>query len=731
MTKTKYLINSILLISLFIFECNGQTTWDQIKEVNLANPIYDLCFVNNEIGFAVNGNIILKTANIGLTWKEVGGLKAPLRTIHFSDTLQGWAAGMTWVSDELTPIYRTNDGGESWILQLLPSSLFWPTDVFALNENIGYVSGHRYGPVDSDSLNTSKIFKTSDGGETWKTVCSEYGIESIWSVYFPNMSEGWAVGSEGLVLYTNDTGETWGKIDTETEADLFSVFFINDTIGWIAGRDGTILKTVDRGINWQKQIIEDNFRINMVYFKTDLEGFCLVWHSNTYFYTSDGGLTWEKRQEGFMPITICFLNDSLGFIGTSGSIVMRTTDSGGAWQVRHFEAIKDMNNVNFRNDSIGWIVGNFGKIYITTDAGNSWYFKDSGTYLNLNEIDFASDYAWIVGDAGLLLFTPGYGDDLIKKELGIKNNLSSCCFIDSLNGWIAGDSIVLHTSNGGLTWDSTKLDILSKKIRFFDESNGFVIGKQKIFSTYDGGITWHELSDFTEDRAIYWNIFLLNKNQGWIVGNTLRWPSYHYPISLILYTGDRGVTWDNILEEDLIKELYDCYFLNADTGYLIGSKKWSDSGISFSKTIDGGRTWQEQSTITLPSTWHTITDIHFVSDTLGFCVGETDRAYNNYLCLRVNTRYEEQVGIKDETNDIRIRLYPNPVNDILTIDLSLFKESKVNIRLFSQEGTLVFHDFDIDTKSIFTLNMTKYRRSIYILEIQSESFKWAFKIIKL
>lgn len=63
-----------------------------------------------------------------------------------------------------------------------------------------------------------------------------------------------AVGESGLVLLSDDQGQTWRQAPTPTSVMLTAVAFAGDKAGWAVGHDGVILATSDGGATWQRQL---------------------------------------------------------------------------------------------------------------------------------------------------------------------------------------------------------------------------------------------------------------------------------------------------------------------------------------------------------------------------------------------------------------------------------------------------------------------------------------------
>ena len=75
---------------------------------------------------------------------------------------------------------------------------------------------------------------------------------TLTAVCFVDEKTGWAVGQWGVVLRTDDAGETWTvqRSDTTTDRPLFSVYFKDRERGWAVGLWSLVLETKDGGKTW-------------------------------------------------------------------------------------------------------------------------------------------------------------------------------------------------------------------------------------------------------------------------------------------------------------------------------------------------------------------------------------------------------------------------------------------------------------------------------------------------
>ncbi|MDH3269303.1 MAG: YCF48-related protein, partial [Ignavibacteria bacterium] len=118
---------------------------------------------------------------------------------------------------------------------------FMPHSIYFIDPNIGWAAGYE------NFTNFGLIYKTTNGGENW--VNQLVGVNSRLSdIYFINENTGWTVGGDGIILHTTDGGLNWIPQVSGTSNNLYSVHFVNENTGWVVGENGTILKTTNGGI---------------------------------------------------------------------------------------------------------------------------------------------------------------------------------------------------------------------------------------------------------------------------------------------------------------------------------------------------------------------------------------------------------------------------------------------------------------------------------------------------
>jgi photosystem II stability/assembly factor-like uncharacterized protein len=174
-------------------------------------------------GDVITNSILAITRDGGATWQV---LQAPTRQelIHIDvvDEKRAWIVGAGGA------ILRTEDSGESWIKQVSNTTvtLF---HVDFRNEKKGCAVGER-----------GTILVTEDGGRTWAKVASA-ARSTLLSVQFVSDDEGWIVGRGGTILRSSNGGRSWIEQESGTKQNLFALFMTKKN-GWAVGSNGLILR---------------------------------------------------------------------------------------------------------------------------------------------------------------------------------------------------------------------------------------------------------------------------------------------------------------------------------------------------------------------------------------------------------------------------------------------------------------------------------------------------------
>ncbi len=281
-------------------------------------------------------------------------------------------------------------------------------EVYFLNQDTGFVVG------------LDKIFKTSDGGNSWQTV--HLGSQIISGVYFSNNTNGYAVGidaslNKSTILQSTDGGNNWTPTNLVVSENLTDVFFLNTNIGFTVGGNGTLFKTTDGGINWNPLTTGTTDVLNSVFF-TDSQNGIIVGGpvvSPLILKTSNGGSSWNTISSpatNFLQ-SVFFPSALIGYaVGSNGEII-KTIDGGSNWIAQTPAAVYGNVDVFFTDDLTGYVVGgstNFTGIQKTIDGGQTWFTQSASTIEGLIGVFFPTPtVGYAVGDNGIIIKTANGG----------------------------------------------------------------------------------------------------------------------------------------------------------------------------------------------------------------------------------------------------------------------------------------------------------------------------------
>ncbi len=182
-------------------------------------------------GNVSSGNGMWKSMDAGKTWEFIGleGSEHIARIrIHPRDPnlIYVAAIGNLWIPNETRGVYRSRDGGQSWERILYVSDKAGAGDLIMdpNNPRILYAAtwqmkrnGYRMDSGGPDS----KLFKSTDGGDSWKEISRMPGLpDTPWGIVgiavSPlNSNRIWTIieADNGGVFRSDDGGATWKKVN--------------------------------------------------------------------------------------------------------------------------------------------------------------------------------------------------------------------------------------------------------------------------------------------------------------------------------------------------------------------------------------------------------------------------------------------------------------------------------------------------------------------------------------
>lgn len=230
---------------------DGGITWSgkifkeflDFDDIKFTSEMVGLAIVLKYVDFHPR-KVLMSTNDGGNKWIEI---PMPVNVYDFFKLIDSKIYTGVIASDENYAgfIYRTKDNGTTWETKWLPGS---GRNLYFINENIGFCGDGVYDDLDY------KKFKTTDGGNTWKSIPIPFGVFSV--MHFKNVNEGFIVNtvfefgppsggelneviSSYEVSQTHDGGLNWTKsiIDKECDFTGYAQTRVNEAFYTVSNKD--------------------------------------------------------------------------------------------------------------------------------------------------------------------------------------------------------------------------------------------------------------------------------------------------------------------------------------------------------------------------------------------------------------------------------------------------------------------------------------------------------------
>lgn len=310
------------------------------------------------VGWGLNGPVVLRTADGGATWYDVTpkASGAPILGSDFADADHGIVATALGESSPLT-LYSTTDGGKSWSKSATGNGT-GGVEVQSTDATHGWVLVHEGMAMGSEAV---ALLHTKDGGASWTTVTEANpqvsapgqlpfgGAKS--GVSFSDEAHGWLTGYQPVeghayLWTTADGGVTWQAGDLEFPRDY-------------AGSELTTLPPVF--FSSAEGILPGNFNGQN--------------RATIFYVTHDGGKTWTPGAPLAWPTENGFVwsfPDVKHGFATDGANLFATADGGSSWtEVATDRSLAGTTQLCFVSDQVGWAAGDT-SLLKTVDGGKTW-----------------------------------------------------------------------------------------------------------------------------------------------------------------------------------------------------------------------------------------------------------------------------------------------------------------------------------------------------------------------
>lgn len=397
------------------------------------------------------------------------------------------------------------------------------------------------------------------------------------------------------------------------------------------------------------------------------------------------------------PVSICFLNNSIGWILCDTKGFYQTKDGGTTWSLYSLSTVYKNLKTFAAFDETHWVIGGKNVILLTSDAGQTWS-ATTDTTMDIYRFDILdAQKAYAAGSKGLILYTQDGGMTWSEwsKDTGVysgiahgpsTNPMAVGYVTDTCDGvdfepdpdfwYISPDAWGYYAKGSQGSMSITTVHHKLSDIQFVNSSTGWIsatvcdyypywafagwIGlfyasapsfeysslyyyTHFNYRTVDGGVTWAPclIGYETTNNVVHDEVKLdfVNEKIGYAL---VRNAAYLYR------TVDGGINWSPISVPSPALYLKDVYFTDALNGWLVGQDK---AGTGFIwKTSNGGNTWVKVIGGHIPA-YTTINDLAVAGDGSIYAVADNAYVYgkpateDNWYCCWVGYRVNEVFSI--------------------------------------------------------------------------------------
>ncbi len=304
-------------------------------------------------------------------------------------------------------------------------------------------------------------------------------------------------------------------IEMIEDAALNDVFFLDPDRGWAVGDRGAIWHTDTGGRQWRLQDAPVGARLHAVWFLDGNHGWAVGGSTVPYTHKSHG-------------------------------VVLRTDDGGQTWRQLPVNAVPTLRRIRMFDSKFGWAVGAASPlhpagVYRTEDGGRGWAAIGGLRPTGWETADFRDAVSGLIAGPGGVGLVGMNRFQLASAPLNEHQRVRQVRLAEGNQAWLVGDGgLVLHSRNGGATWDAPPGPLPAEAVGQFDFRALAVCGPRvwiagspgtRVFHSPDGGATWEVFS--TQQRLPIRAMFFLDEFHGWAVGD----------LGMILTTRDGGRSW--------------------------------------------------------------------------------------------------------------------------------------------------------------------------------------------
>lgn len=245
-----------------------------------------------------------------------------------------------------------------------------------------------------------------------------------------------AVGAHGNIVFSDDDGRNWKQAQVPVSVTLTAVDFPTSQDGWAVGHDGVVLYSTDAGVTWTKQF--DGYAANKAIVEAAEEN------------KVDAELSLEEAIKSQDQNAISEAELLLENITYALDDAVYDQEAG---------STKPFLDVWFYDNKLGFIVGAYGMVFKTTNGGQTWNDWSASLKnpdrLHINSINKIGARSLIsVGEQGMILRSDDLGSTWRTLPSPYEGSLFGA-FADGENVIVFGlRGNLFRSIDGGSDWQA-------------------------------------------------------------------------------------------------------------------------------------------------------------------------------------------------------------------------------------------------------------------------------------
>ena len=295
-----------------------------------------------------------------------------------------------------------------------------------------------------------------------------------------------AVGGRGLIIYSDDNGQSWHQAVVPTSETITAAGFADPMHGWAAGAQGVVLHTVDGGTSWQLQLTGDQVLPLMSAAATQFAAVSTTPDAAQRALRRSAIFTQAGPNKPFL--TIMPLNAQSAIIFGAYRMTVLTTDGGKDWADWSLHVGDPISHGIFDAIQLG------SSIYLAGEAGVVLRSDDQGQSFSILTSPDPSTLFGILGTSKGTILSFGVAGEVFRS-------------IDQGKSWSQASISADADLTGGIILNSGNILIVS-------EDGG-------VFESKDDGQSFQNMS-LNEGMALYDVIQAANGNVVFVGSNGVR-----------------------------------------------------------------------------------------------------------------------------------------------------------------------------------------------------------------